>query len=85
MTQKIRPDHVPVEDYISKEFLQLENERVWPKVWLMACRQEELEEPGSYLVFDVVRDTILLVRQPDGSIKAFYNVCQHRGRKLKDG
>lgn len=85
MVNPVRPDFVPVEDYISKDFLAKENERVWPKVWLMACRQEELKEPGSYLVFDVVRDTILLVRQKDGSIKAFYNVCQHRGRKLKEG
>lgn len=85
MNAKVRPDRVPVEDYVSKDFLALENERVWPKVWLMACREEELAQPGSYLVFDVVRDTILLVRQADGSIKAFYNVCQHRGRRLKDG
>jgi nitrite reductase/ring-hydroxylating ferredoxin subunit len=85
MVNPVRPDFIPAEDYISKDFLAKENERVWPKVWLMACRQEELKEPGSYLVFDVVRDTILLVRQKDGSIKAFYNVCQHRGRKLKEG
>jgi nitrite reductase/ring-hydroxylating ferredoxin subunit len=85
MSATVRPDYVPVEDYISKEFLQLENERMWPRVWLMACREEELAEPGSYVVFDVARDTILLVRQPDGSIRAFYNVCQHRGRKLKEG
>ncbi len=85
MSNPVRPDYVPVEDYISKEFLQLENERVWPKVWLMVCRDEELKDTGSYVTFDIVRDTILLVRQKDGSIKAFYNVCQHRGRKLKEG
>ncbi|MGB8362988.1 MAG: aromatic ring-hydroxylating dioxygenase subunit alpha [Rhizomicrobium sp.] len=58
---------------------------MWPRVWLMACRQEELDKPGSYVVFDVVRDSILLVRQPTGEIKAFHNVCQHRGRRLKEG
>ncbi len=84
-TNPIRPDFVPVNDYISKEFLSLENERLWPRVWLMACRVEELDMPGSYVTFDVVKDTILLVRQPSGEIKAFYNVCQHRGRKLKEG
>jgi len=85
MPGTVRPDYVPVEDYISKEFLRLENQHVWPRVWLMACREEELARPGSYVVFDVLRETILLVRQQDGSIKAFYNVCQHRGRKLKEG
>jgi nitrite reductase/ring-hydroxylating ferredoxin subunit len=81
----VRPDFVPASDYISKEFLGLENERVWPRVWLMACRVEELETPGSYVTFDIVRDSILLIRHPSGEIKGFYNVCQHRGRRLKDG
>jgi phenylpropionate dioxygenase-like ring-hydroxylating dioxygenase large terminal subunit len=85
MNDSVRPDFVPAADYISKAFLQQENEKVWPHVWLIACREEELAKPGSYHVFDVVRETILLVRQPEGAIKAFYNVCQHRGRKLKEG
>ena len=85
MDTTIRADRIPVADYISKQFLAAENESVWPRVWLMACREEEIARPGSYLVFDVVRDTILLVRQADGAIRAFHNVCQHRGRKLKEG
>lgn len=85
MNQPVRSDFVPVADYISKDFLARENERLWPRVWLMACREEEVAAPGSYHVFDVVRDSILVVRQPDGALKAFHNVCQHRGRRLKDG
>lgn len=81
----VRPDFVPVSDYISKEFLQQENERVWPRVWLMACREEEIKKPGAFFVFDIVRDSILVVRQASGDIKAFHNVCLHRGRRLKDG
>ena len=84
-SQPVRADFVPVSDYISRDFLQLENERMWPRVWLMACRTEELAEPGSFVTFDIVRDSILLVRQASGEIKAFHNVCQHRGRRLKDG
>lgn len=85
MTNPVRADFVPAEDYVSPAFLAEENEAIWPHVWLMACREEELAGAGAYLVFDIVRDTILLVRQPDGSIRAFHNVCQHRGRKLKEG
>jgi phenylpropionate dioxygenase-like ring-hydroxylating dioxygenase large terminal subunit len=81
----VRTDFVPVDDYISKDFLRLENERVWPRVWLMACREEELGKPGSFMTFEIVRESILLVRQDSGAIKAFYNVCQHRGRRLKEG
>ena len=60
MTNPVRPDFVPASDYISRDFLALENERVWPQVWLMACREEELAKPGSYHVFNVVRESILL-------------------------
>jgi phenylpropionate dioxygenase-like ring-hydroxylating dioxygenase large terminal subunit len=81
----VRTDFVPVDDYISKDFLRLENERVWPRVWLMACREEELGKAGSFVTFEIVRESILLVRQDSGAIKAFYNVCQHRGRRLKEG
>jgi nitrite reductase/ring-hydroxylating ferredoxin subunit len=83
--EPVRPDFVPADDYISKEFLKRENERLWPRVWLMACREEELAKPGAFVTFDIVRETILIVRQASGEIKAFYNVCQHRGRKLKEG
>lgn len=85
MPNPVRPDFVPVEDYTSKKFLALENERVWPKVWLMACREEEIPEAGDFFAFDIIRDSILIVRQPGGALKAFYNVCQHRGRRLKSG
>jgi nitrite reductase/ring-hydroxylating ferredoxin subunit len=84
-SEPVRTDFVPVSDYISTEFLQLENERMWPRVWLMACRVEELAKPGDFVTFDIIRDSILLLRQPSGAIKAFHNVCQHRGRRLKDG
>jgi nitrite reductase/ring-hydroxylating ferredoxin subunit len=84
MTNPVRPDFVPAEDYISKDFLTRESEAVWPKVWLMACREEELATPGAYHVFNLLRESILLVRQPAGEIKAFFNVCQHRGRRLKE-
>jgi len=79
----VRDDFVPTQDYISPEFLRLENERLWPRAWLMACRETELPNAGDYFVFDIVRESILLVRQDDAAIKAFYNVCQHRGRRLR--
>lgn len=84
MANSVRPDFVPVADYISKDFLARENEAVWPNAWLMACREEEVPNPGSYHVFDIVRDSVLVVRQTDGSLKAFHNVCLHRGRRLKE-
>ncbi len=83
--RSLRSDLVPASDYTSEKFLRLEIDRMWPRVWLMASREEELTQSGSYVVFDILRESILLVRQPSGQIKAFYNVCQHRGRRLKEG
>jgi phenylpropionate dioxygenase-like ring-hydroxylating dioxygenase large terminal subunit len=82
--ESVRKDFVPKQGYLSREVVQLENERLWGAVWLMACREQELESPGDYVVFDIAGESILLLRTRDGELKAFYNVCQHRGRRLKD-
>jgi phenylpropionate dioxygenase-like ring-hydroxylating dioxygenase large terminal subunit len=68
--------------YTSQAFFDLEAERVWPRVWQMACREEELPEPGDTVVYDVVGRSLLVTRQADGTIRAFHNSCTHRGRKL---
>lgn len=69
--------------YTSPEEMQAENEKMWPKVWQFAAREEELPEPGDNVVYENAGKTFLLVRQEDGSVKGFYNVCLHRGRKLR--
>ena len=70
--------------YTSAEFFRLEVEKMWPNVWQFAAREEELPETGDVVVYENVGRSYLLVRQGDGSIKAFHNVCLHRGRKLRD-
>lgn len=81
----VRPDFVPKEDYISADVVRLEAERLWPRVWQVACREEELKKAGDYVVYDVVGESIIVLRAASGEIRAFYNVCQHRGRRLLDG
>lgn len=75
---------VPVERYTSRAFHDLEVEKVWKKVWQMACRVEDILEPGSFIKYDIAGISVLVVRQRDGSIKAHKNVCLHRGRTLKE-
>lgn len=75
---------VPVSRYTSREFHDLEVEKVWKKVWQMACRVEDILEPGQYVKYDIAGISVLVVRQRDGSIKAHRNVCLHRGRQLRD-
>jgi phenylpropionate dioxygenase-like ring-hydroxylating dioxygenase large terminal subunit len=68
--------------YWSREFMQLEWERLWPRVWLLAGVTSDVPEEGDYTVFEIGPEQIVVVRQADGGIKAFYNVCPHRGNRV---
>ncbi len=76
-------DPIPAERYTSKEFAALEREKMWPHVWQFAAREEDLPEVGDYVVYENAGRTFLICRQDDGSVRAFHNVCLHRGRKLR--
>ncbi len=69
--------------YYDHEFMKLEWERIWTRVWLLACREDDIPEPGDYVVTEMGPESVLVVRQEDGGVKAFYNVCQHRGNRLR--
>ncbi|MEO7914632.1 MAG: aromatic ring-hydroxylating dioxygenase subunit alpha, partial [Novosphingobium sp.] len=69
--------------YTSEDFARLERERMWPHVWQFAAREEDLPEPGDYVVYENAGRSYLIARQDDGSLRAFHNVCLHRGRKLR--
>ena len=71
--------------YTSEDFARLENEKMWPNVWQFAAREEDLPEVGDYIVYENAGRSYLVSRQEDASVKAFHNVCLHRGRKLKTG
>lgn len=76
------PLMIPVDAYISKEYAEAEGDRLWAKVWQQAGRVEEIPEIGSYITYEIGNDSILIVRTGENSIKAFHNVCSHRGRRL---
>jgi phenylpropionate dioxygenase-like ring-hydroxylating dioxygenase large terminal subunit len=75
-------DPIPVEAYISQEFFDKEVEKLWPYVWQMACREEHIPSVGDYHVYNIVNKSVLVVRTGKDEIKAYYNACLHRGRKL---
>lgn len=76
---------IPKERYISREWLDLEFERLWPRVWQFACRSEEIPNPGDFLEYTLGDQSVLLVRQPNGGVKGFHNACPHRGTQLASG
>jgi phenylpropionate dioxygenase-like ring-hydroxylating dioxygenase large terminal subunit len=82
--EQLGNEDVPVSRYISREFYELEKERLWKRVWQMACRDEDIPEVGDTLVYDICDTSILLVRSAPDRIQAFYNACLHRGRQLRE-
>jgi phenylpropionate dioxygenase-like ring-hydroxylating dioxygenase large terminal subunit len=69
--------------YTSPEFFAQELKSMWPNVWQFAAREEELPSDGDVVVYENAGRSYLVTRQPDGSVRAFHNVCLHRGRKLR--
>jgi Rieske 2Fe-2S family protein len=76
---------LPTAWYRSPAIFQLEKERIFCREWLAACRAEELPQPGDHRVLDVAGESLLLVRNREGDLRAFYNVCRHRGSRLCRG
>ena len=74
---------IPIERYLTREFHDLEIEKVWRKVWQMACREEDIPAPGDHIVYEIGPDSFIVVRADDGTIKALTNACLHRGRRLR--
>lgn len=81
----VRDDFVPKEDYISAEFAAREKQRLWPRVWQIACRLEEIPKVGDFVTYDIADESIIIVRAGADDVRAFYNACLHRGRKLTNG
>ena len=76
-------DNLSVDRYFSPEFQKLEEEKLWNRTWLAACRESELTQAGSYFVYDISKYSIVLTRTETGEIKGYYNACLHRGRQLR--
>lgn len=68
--------------YHSREFMEKEWELLWPRVWLLAGVTSDIREPNDYIVFSHGHEQFIIVRQADDGIKAFYNVCPHRGNRV---
>ena len=75
---------VSYEDSISPEFYDLEREAIFKRAWLNVGRVEQLPRNGSYFTkeIDVAKTSVVVVRGTDGQVRAFYNMCRHRGNKL---
>src|SRR3990170_1308099 len=75
---------LPVEPYISPEFFEREREKIFKRAWLEVAREEDIPNSGDYLVqnIDVLKASVIVVRGQDHKIRAFHNICTHRGNKI---
>ena len=58
---------------------------LWPRVWQMACRLEEIPKVGDFVEYEILDDSIIVVRVDSQNVRAYYNACRHRGVKLVEG
>jgi phenylpropionate dioxygenase-like ring-hydroxylating dioxygenase large terminal subunit len=75
---------IPKQRYTSRAFAALEWERMWTRVWLLAGRESDVPRPGDYFSFEIGPESLLVIRQLDGSLAARHNVCMHRGNRLRE-
>ncbi|MBV1918382.1 MAG: aromatic ring-hydroxylating dioxygenase subunit alpha, partial [Sphingomonadaceae bacterium] len=76
-------DEVSKDRYVEADFARREMENMWTRTWQMVCREEQIPDEGDYYVYDIGPYSFIVVRTGDGSIKAHYNSCLHRGTKLR--
>ena len=76
-------EDIPKERYISREWHDKEKACLWSRVWQFACREEHIPDVGSYIVYEIADQSFLVTRVSENEIKAYPNVCLHRGRLLK--
>jgi nitrite reductase/ring-hydroxylating ferredoxin subunit len=78
------PRRISSRRYYDEEFFKLECERLWPHVWQMACRLEEIPDIGDWVEYKILDKSVIVVRTKEG-IKAFHNACRHRGVRFANG
>ena len=71
--------------YNNAQLSRLEFERVLKPSWQIVCHVNSIPKTGDFQTLDLGSDSVMVLRDRDGSIRAFHNVCRHRGARLLDG
>ena len=76
---------LPPESYFESDIYGLEIERIFCRTWMQVCHQSQLCHVGDYVTYRISDQSVIVVRGENDELRAFYNVCQHRGRELLEG
>src|SRR5271170_217488 len=71
--------------YRDPDFLEAEKERVFATSWQVICHLNDIPNPGDYHTLEFLGEPLVAVRGLDGGVRAFFNICRHRGARLLDG
>ena len=80
-----RGRRIPKGRYTSREFLALEYESLWPKVWQVACREEEFHQVGDFVEYEIGDQSVVVFKIGEAEYRAYDNACPHRGTRLAEG
>lgn len=87
--QALPNDHdrrgLPAWAYFNTEMLELEKNLLFRRHWQMVCHVCDLPEQGDFVTLDCVGDRALVIRGQDGEVRAFHNLCRHRGSRVVAG
>jgi Rieske 2Fe-2S family protein len=70
--------------FVSPEVFAEEQDRIFSRQWVLVGHQNQIAEPGDYFVTDVASESLIIVRDKGGEVHGFYNVCRHRGTRLRE-
>ena len=79
------PDRIPKARYFDPDFYAMEAELLWPRVWQMACRLEEIPSPHDFVEYEILDQSVIVLRTDDMGVRAFQNACRHRGVRVVAG
>jgi Rieske 2Fe-2S family protein len=68
--------------FTSEEIFRAERERIFHRSWLLAGHVSQLATPGSYFLFELDGESVIVLRDGGGTVRAFHNLCRHRGSRL---
>ena len=73
---------LPAEFYVSREYFDREIDTMFRRMWICAGREEEIANPGQFVIRELPGDNIIVTRDASGAVRAFHNTCRHRGTRL---
>ncbi|GBH29820.1 aromatic ring-hydroxylating oxygenase subunit alpha [Sphingobium xenophagum] len=76
---------LPAWTYSDPEFFAAEVERIFRPSWQIVCHVSDIAQPGDFQTLDYIGESVIVIRGEDGAVRAFTNVCRHRGARIVDG